>query len=179
MRAVQRVGGLAVAFMAIGLILSAAGCPTSRGGGNANGNRNRNSNSNANANINDNASSNVNMGTNENANGSPACGEPANFSGTWRSDFECTSSCGDNFSERILLVVTQNGEDADYTDPDGSRFPGTVCGNLFAWSGTGDGFTESGTWTLTAEDTISKTSHYRSADPPNCEGDCTGNLVRE
>lgn len=107
------------------------------------------------------------------------CGEPADFVGTWLSDFECTSSCGDGFEERILLVVTQSGEDAVYTDPDGFPFEGTICDDIFTWSGTGDGFTESGTWTLIAEDTITKTSHYRGADPPNCEGDCTGTLARQ
>jgi hypothetical protein len=104
---------------------------------------------------------------------------PADFSGTWTGTYSCTNvGCPDDENVPITLTVTQDGHSAHYTDDQGGSFQGTVCGNVFRFNGTGPGYRESGTLTLTGEDKATKTATW-VADDNSCKGDCTDNLARE
>lgn len=104
---------------------------------------------------------------------------PADFSGTWTGMYSCTNDgCGDVVDRPIELTITQNGYSAQYTDDEGGSYKGTVCGNVFQYNGTGPGYSESGSYTLTGENTATKTSSW-VADDKSCQGNCTDKLVRD
>ena len=105
--------------------------------------------------------------------------EPADIAGVWIGTHTCTSSCGDPFGGDVTLAITQNGAQASYTDSLGGAFAGTVCGAEFSYSCTDPAVVETGKFTLTSENTATKTSHYRAATDPFCEGDCQDVLVRQ
>lgn len=95
---------------------------------------------------------------------------PANISGFWEGNYSCTSSCG-NQDGFVSLNIEQDNYSATYTDDEAS-YKGTVCGNVFKYSGSGPGYTESGTFILNNDGTASKTSHYVYTDGL-CSGDCS------
>jgi hypothetical protein len=107
------------------------------------------------------------------------CMPLADFSGEWMSAYECTNGCGESFQGNEVITVTQTGASVTMVDDAGGEFTGTVCGNVITWTGMGDGFTESGTWTLDAFQTVRKASHYENLEPIECaDGDCTATIVR-
>jgi Immunoglobulin domain len=82
------------------------------------------------------------------------------LTGTWTSNYQCTGS-GGNFNGQDTLTVTQNGASVSFTSSDGGSFTGTLSGNSMSYSGTGPGYTETGTWTLQAGgNSFAKTSNY-------------------
>ena len=104
---------------------------------------------------------------------------PEDFSGTWTGTYSCTNvGCSDDEDVPITLTITQDGPNAHYTDDQGGSFEGTVCGDVFQFNGTGPGYWESGSLTLTGEDTATKTASW-VADDNSCSGDCTDDLARE
>lgn len=102
--------------------------------------------------------------------------QAGNFAGAWQSTYECTNTGRENFQGGEFLVVTQNGADATITDQNGFQFAGMVSGADFTWSGAGFGYTESGTWTLLADGSVSKSTQYQGS---NGSGECVGTLVRD
>jgi hypothetical protein len=100
------------------------------------------------------------------------CNEtPASISGVWEGDYSCTSSCG-NESGTVSLTIQQNEYSATYIDDGAGSYEGTVCGNVFEFSGGGPGYTESGTFTLNSNGSASKTSSYQDTGS-SCSGTCS------
>lgn len=106
------------------------------------------------------------------------CDAPTDFSGTWSGTWGCVNNCGGNEGGDIVLVVTQDGTDASYTDDGGITYTGVVCGDMFRFEYVGEYYRERGTLTLTGPDTALKRSTWRSHTPPYCGGDCTDYLTR-
>lgn len=106
------------------------------------------------------------------------CASPADFSGTWSGTWGCVNNCGENDGGDIVLVVTQDGTDASYTDDGGATYTGVVCGDMFRFEYVGENYRERGTLTLTGPNTAVKRSTWRSHTPPYCGGDCTDNVTR-
>jgi hypothetical protein len=102
------------------------------------------------------------------------CDQPAaDISGTWSGNYSCTDSCyTDGFAGIVELSIEQDGYGATYTDDEGGSYEGTVCGNVFKFSGGGPGYTESGTFTLNADGSGSKTSSWANTEN-SCHGDCS------
>ena len=107
------------------------------------------------------------------------CEPVTDFSGTWRAEFTCTSSCDpEGFGDEFTTTITQAGNQASYTD-DQATYSGTVCGNVLTFSvAAGAGFSETGTLTLNTNGTAARVSHYRNGTAPFCEGDCADTFTR-
>lgn len=105
---------------------------------------------------------------------------PAAIAGIWSGDYSCSDSCDPaGFSGTVQLTILQDGYGATYTDDEGASYEGTVCGNVFKFSGGGTGFTESGIFVLNADGSGSKTSSWSNTDS-SCYGDCSDpNLQRQ
>lgn len=106
------------------------------------------------------------------------CDAPADFAGTWIGTFECGNNCYQTWDGDIELVVTQNGTQASYTDDGGDSFSGVICGNMFRFEYTGEGFVERGTLTLNSTNSATKRSTWRETTPPYCGGNCVDYLTR-
>lgn len=96
---------------------------------------------------------------------------PANIAGVWEGDYSCTSSCGGNQNGFVSLNIQQDEYSATYTDGS-ANYEGTVCGNIFEFSGEGPGYTEEGTFTLNSDGSASKTSSYQNTGD-SCSGTCS------
>lgn len=96
---------------------------------------------------------------------------PANIDGYWHGSFSCTSSCEEDLEGFVGLSISQDGNSATYTDFE-ADYEGIVCGNSFEYTGTGPGYTESGTFVLNADGTSSKTSTYTNTGD-GCQGSCS------
>jgi hypothetical protein len=107
-----------------------------------------------------------------------SCASPADFAGAWHGTYECSNPCGDPFGGMIALTVTQNGQQASYTDDGGYTFTGRVCGDTFRFEYLGEDFLERGTLTLTSPSTAVKRSTWRNTFPPYCGGECVDYLTR-
>jgi hypothetical protein len=108
------------------------------------------------------------------------CGEPENLAGTWTGNYLCTYSCGSAFGGDISFTITQDGNEATYFADSDTIYSGTVCGNVFSFSrDNSPGESETGTFTLNADGTGTKESHYEETGFPFCSGDCTDNLTRQ
>jgi len=99
---------------------------------------------------------------------------PADISGLWEGPYSCTDSCYGTEESYAALTIVQSGYSATYTDSEAS-YEGTVCGNTFNFSGSGPGYTESGTFVLNADGTANKTSSYQNTDGL-CGGSCSDQL---
>ncbi len=106
------------------------------------------------------------------------CGEPVDFSGTWVGEYTCGNSCGASFGDNIELTIVQNGSSAYYIDDSGTRFEGTVCGNLFRFQHTEDDEIERGSMMIDGENHATKRSTWREQGEPYCEGNCIDQLTR-
>jgi len=100
---------------------------------------------------------------------------PASIAGVWEGNFSCTSSCGGGVeSDFVSLTILQDEYSATYTDGEAS-YEGTVCGNIFKYSGAAldDSYTERGTFTLNSNgSSASKTSSYQDTGGV-CSGTCS------
>ncbi|MFN0039054.1 MAG: Ig domain-containing protein, partial [Burkholderiales bacterium] len=95
-----------------------------------------------------------------------------NLTGTWISNYQCTGT-GGTFSGQDTLAVTQTGTTVTFTlQPGGGLFTGTLIGNTMSYSGSGPGYTESGTWTMQGANNFTKTSNYVNTDGTG--GSCPG-----
>ena len=104
------------------------------------------------------------------------CNEaPANIAGYWTGDYSCTSNCGNSNGE-VHIEIKQDNYSATYTDSEAS-YEGTVCGNTYKYSGSGPGYTESGTFVLNSDGTGSKTSTYVYTDG-SCSGNCSDPVLQ-
>lgn len=101
---------------------------------------------------------------------------PAYLGGVWTGDYSCDSSCDDE-SGTVRFTLLQDGYSATYSDGSAS-YEGTVCGNIFEYSGGGPGYTESGTFTLNSNGTGSKTSRYQSTYD-SCSGTCSDPVLTQ
>ena len=100
-----------------------------------------------------------------------------NLTGTWLTNFTCTGT-GGNFTGQETLIVTQTGTNVTFTlQPGGGLFTGTLSGNTMIYSGTGPGYTESGTWTMQGANNFTKTSNYVNTDGTG--GSCPGTGQRQ
>lgn len=105
--------------------------------------------------------------------------------GTWSSAFHCSSTGPDGcFTGTDLLTVMQAGDttipsrEVSFSDGMGGQFSGTLCGNVFSWSGTGNGYSESGTWVFASGDRFVKSTAYAN-DGAAAQGCCAGDGVRQ
>ena len=105
------------------------------------------------------------------ANTEPCTQEPANIDGYWHGSFSCTSSCEDDIDGFVGLTISQDGNSATYTDFE-ANYEGIICGNSFEYTGSGPGYTESGTFILNADGSASKTSTYTNTGD-GCQGSCS------
>ncbi|TKB63775.1 MAG: hypothetical protein E8D47_12765, partial [Nitrospira sp.] len=95
-----------------------------------------------------------------------------NLTGVWVTNFTCTGT-GGNFTGQETLIVTQTGTTVTFTlQPGGGLFTGNLSGNTMNYSGTGPGYTESGTWTMQGANNFTKTSNYVNTDGTG--GSCPG-----
>jgi len=101
---------------------------------------------------------------------------PVYLGGVWEGDYSCESLCG-NENGTVRLTLLQDEYSATYTDGSAS-YEGTVCGNIFEFSGGGTGYTESGTITLNSDGTASKTSRYQSTVDA-CTGTCSDPVLTQ
>ncbi|MBM3496120.1 MAG: hypothetical protein FJX72_17635 [Armatimonadetes bacterium] len=104
---------------------------------------------------------------------------PADFNGIWEVHFTCKNSCGPQpvQSGVDMATVTQVGDFANIQEEMGSFVGhGHICGNEFSWSGSGMGYSESGTWFMHKDGSITKESHWQSDSELACGGDCTGDI---
>ncbi len=98
---------------------------------------------------------------------------PSDLSGIWSGNYVCTGSCPE--TGMVTLTVTQNGSEASYSDGSAS-YSGHVCGDVFSFQGGSTTYDESGKLTLTAPNSATKTSFFRSS--PSCSASCTDTLTR-
>lgn len=106
--------------------------------------------------------------------------DAADIAGTWSGTYSCmnsgTGDCSDDIDQPITLYITQDGHSAEYTDGE-AEYEGIICGNVFRFNGAGPGYTESGTFTLNADGSGTKTSDWVS-DFGECSGGCVDSLQR-
>lgn len=106
-----------------------------------------------------------------------SCDETYDFSGVWAGTYECSNSCGGSFGDTVQITVIQNGTNASYTDLAGDTYIGTVCGNIFRFSRSGDATeVERGSLTLEYSTMAIKRSTWRETESPYCTGNCTDYL---
>jgi len=107
----------------------------------------------------------------------PDCPDPVDFNGEWTGTYWCDDTCWGKYPpEPITLWVEQDGHDATYTDDGSGVYSGTVCGNVFTFTGAySDEIIESGQLVLNPDGTATKTSEY---DDDCCTGHCEDQLER-
>lgn len=116
-------------------------------------------------------------------------GTPGSLTGRWVSLYTCDTTAGDGFSGTDIIDITQAGNALSFTGAN-DEGPGTtpvfnmsgtgiLNGNIVTWSATGPGFTESGTWEVTAADTMIKQSTYTNDPGIGGGGTCAGSIHRE
>lgn len=109
------------------------------------------------------------------------CGDPSDFSGTWSGTYTCTEDESDTpFGGSITLTVTQDENNASYTDDNGDTYTGQVCGDVFRFDRDNefsDIETERGTLTLDSSTTATKRSTYRVINGEE-SGNCIDDLTR-
>lgn len=109
------------------------------------------------------------------------CDEPPqDLSGTWEGTYVCEPvppfECGDSGGP-IELTIYQSGVTGAYLDDAGAFYLGTVCGDVFRFTGGGPGYTERGVFTRTGPDTATKSSDWEDVEGP-CGGHCEDVLTR-
>lgn len=100
----------------------------------------------------------------------------ADISGFWEGPFSCTDSCSGIIDGFVALTILQDGYSATYTDSEAS-YKGTVCGKVFEYSGSGPGYTESGTFVLNNDGSGSKMSSYVTSNG-SCSGTCSDPMLQ-
>ncbi len=107
------------------------------------------------------------------------CGTTSNFNGVWTGTYSCGNSCGSEFGGDVQITITQNGNNATYTDDSGDTYTGKICGDVFTFDRINSpGETEGGTLVLTDATHAVKNSTWRETFSPFCTGDCLDSLVR-
>ena len=111
--------------------------------------------------------------------------EPEDLSGVWSGTYSCSGTCEGDMEQDapISLTITQDGDQASYTDGQAS-YDGTVCGREFRFSGgfggtpeDNDTYNESGLFVMDA-DGINGTKNSAWVGPW-CQGRCEDHLSRD
>ncbi len=107
------------------------------------------------------------------------------IAGVWSSAFHCSSTGPEGcFTGTDTLTIIQASDAAgpsrevSFSDGVGGQFSGTLCGNVFSWSGGGTGYSESGTWVFANADRFVKSTAYAN-DGESGRGCCSGDGVRQ
>lgn len=100
------------------------------------------------------------------------------LTGNWSNDYSCTTNTGEVFSDTEIITAVQTGTSVSLTSGDFTG-TGTLAGEVMTYSGSGPGYTETGTWTRDgSDDRFAKASTYTNSPEIGGSGTCTGTLQR-
>jgi hypothetical protein len=111
------------------------------------------------------------------------CGAPQKFHGYWKGVYRCDQTVDGryegSFGDSITIRMTQDGDEAAYTNLKDENYTGRICGDIYKFERSGNKESERGTMALVGEDRAVKRSTYQSKSGENSfSGNCVDSLVR-